>query len=231
MSDGVQSPPPDTTQVAAPPPEPKPAEKKLLDELKREKTARKELEAKLAEAMPYLEKFKGADQAKELEAKRQAEAAAKARESRESRERAIRDEVTHGLISQGRKLDRRGIGLIVAGALASDSGIGLDDEGKVQGVEDYLSTVFSTFGAPAPAGTAEPPKKPAPGVPDTKGKPGTDSAKKYPTIAELDAEGPQAVIDFQLKYPEEYAALKAAHSATLLKPRRQMMPSPAPSQR
>lgn len=184
-----------------------------ITEAKNAKARAKEAEAKAAELEAYRETFKGSEQAKALEAQRQAEAADKDRSARENRERAIRDEVTHGLISQGRKLDRRGIGLVLAGAVASDSGIALDDEGHAQGVDDYLNTVFSTFGAaPAPP---EPAKKAAPGLPDTKAPAGVTNQKfaNVKTYAELLALGMPAVMEFHQKYPDQYTSMVAAHES------------------
>lgn len=226
MTDQTPVTPPADPPVTPPAPDPKPAEKKLLDDLKKEQTKRKELEAKLAEALPYLEKFKTHDEAKALEAQRQAEAAEKDRVAREGRERAIRDEITHGLISQGRKLDRRGIGLVIAGAVAPDSGIALDDEGRVQGVDDYLTTVFSTFAPPAPG---EPPKKPAPGLPP----PGQPSAggkfSNVKSFTELLALGSAAVAECHEKEPALYETLRRDQVAGAAHPTRAIPPAAARS--
>lgn len=208
---------------ATPPAEPKAAEKKLLDDLKKAQAKAKELESKLAEALPYVEKFKGHDEAKALEAQRQAEAAEKARTATEARNRAIRDEINFELLSQGRKVDRRGVGLIIAGALSQDSGITINEDGTVQGATEYLSSVFSTFG-PAPA--AEPPKKPAPGLPAPQPNPGVD--QKFTTVksfADLAAMGIAAQQEYFEKYPERYAALKLAHNQGLSSPVRVLPPA------
>ncbi len=208
-------------------PDPKPAEKRLLDELKQAKAKLKEQEAKLAEALPYVEKFKGHEEAKSLEAQRRAEADADASRKREARERAIRDEVLYGLMSTGRKIERKGVALILSGAMSTESGITLDDDGKVAGVEEYLTSVFSTFGPTPPA---EPARKPAPGLPETKGT-HANAQPTFASIAELDVRGPAFVLDYSAKHPEEYAALVAAHNAAMLKPRRQTMPAPQQPQR
>lgn len=233
MSDpGVVTPPADpTAPPATPPAEPKAAEKKLLDELKKEREARKTAEAKLAEALPYVEKFKGHDEAKALEAQREAEARAnQEKEQRAQQEIAAKKEraILRSLL--GVPMPTEDAADYAFWKLANDPAVTYDPEsGSFSGLTEARAKLLEL--PLFVAGKPSEPKKPAPGLPVPGGQPAGAGGKKYSTIAELDAEGPKAVLDFQLKYPDEYAALKAAHDAALLKPRRQMMPTPAAPQR
>jgi hypothetical protein len=227
MSDDTTKPPtqpPDTTTAPPAQPDAKAAEKKLLDEVKQAKARAKELEQKLAEAQPYVEKFKGHEEAKALEAQRRAEADANESRKREARERAIRDEVMYGLTSAGRKLERKGVALILAGAMSPEAGIALEDDGKVTGVDEYLSSIFATF---APASEPAKPPKTAPGLPDTKTASGATDPKfaSLKSFSELLALGREAVAECAEKYPDVYARLKAGHRQGLQNPTRVIPPA------
>lgn len=225
------TPPADPPAPVAPPPDAKPAEKKLLDDLKKEQAKRKELETKLAEALPYLEKFKTHDEAKALEAQREAEA--RARQESENRTRQEIDSKKERAILRsllGLNMPTEDAADFAFWKMANDPAIVFDPEtGSFTGLAEARAKLAESplFAAGKPT---EPVKKPAPGLPVTTSQPNAGS-KKYTTIAELDAEGPEAVLAFQLKSPDEYAALRVAHNAALLKPRRQMMPTPSAPQR
>lgn len=147
---------------------------------------------------------------------------AEARARREKSDK-VNDALTMALLGTGRKLTPDAVRLIRRGA-EDHPAITFDESGNVAGVEPYLESVFQLFG-----GDAGDRKTPSPAPPGKPGGSGGPVTKKYMTIAELDAEGPETVLAYQLKFPEEYAALRAAHNAALLKPRRQMMPTlPAP---
>lgn len=199
---------------------------KALDEVKKEREQRKAAEAQVAALLPYKEKLAGTEEAKALEAQREAEARAK----QESDSRASRE---LGLKRENAQL--RAIAGVVPPKLVNyalyllneDQTIAHDPEtGGFTGLDEAVARItadelFAVMGS-------APVKKAAPGLPVTTTQ-SSSSSKKYTTIAELDAEGPEAVLAYQLKCPDEYAALRAAHNAALLKPRRQMMPTlPAP---
>lgn len=225
------------TPTTAPPPatepppaaDPKPAEKKLLDDLKRAQAKAKELEAKLAEAMPYVEKFKGHEDAKALEVQRAAEA--RARQDAESRarqelegkrERAILKALI-GVVPQG---DSE-LGEFALWKLSTDPSITYDPEaGTFNGLPEAVAALqaSSRFAGSKPG---EPARKAAPGLPDTrKDAGGTDP--KYAgvkTFADLTAMGLAAVTEYHEKYPDRYAALKAAQRQGLSSPTRVIPPA------
>lgn len=223
--------PPAPAPAPAPAPEPKAAEKKLLDDLKKAQSKAKELEAKLAEALPYVEKFKGHDEAKALEAQREAEARAnQEKEQKAQAEVAAKKERAILRTLLGVPMPTDDAADYAYWKLANDPAVVYDPEsgsftGLTEAKAKLLELPLFTAGKPV-----EPVKKVAPGLPVTTPA-GSTGQKKYTTIAELDAEGPQAVLAFQLNHPEEYAALVAANAAALLKPRRQTMPMPVAPQR
>jgi hypothetical protein len=206
-----------TAPPAAPPPDPKPAEKKLLDDLKKEQSKRKELEAKLAEALPYLEKFKNHDEAKALEAQREAEARAKQeaqtraqREVEAKRERAVLKALL-GVVPPG---DDE-LAEFAVWKLTSDRSIVYDPEtDSFTGLTEAREALKASprFAA---VGKGEPPKPPTPGLPP-KGSEGTVVPKfaNVKTYADLLALGMPAVTEFHKQHPETYAALVAAHEAS-----------------
>ena len=224
MSTDPNTPPPANPPAGDPPPanppapEPKAAEKKLLDDLKKAQAKAKELEAKLADALPYVEKFKGHDEAKALEAQRAAETRAKqesearARQELEGkRERAILKALI-GVVPQG---DAE-LGDFALWKLSTDPSIVYDpDAGAFSGLAEAVAALQASprFAVAKPA---EPPKKPAPGLPDTKKDGGAvdpkfATVKTYPDLLAL---GLAAVKEFHEKHPEQYAALVAAHESS-----------------
>lgn len=226
--------PPVTPPVNDPPPDPKPAEKKLLDDLKKQQAKNKDLETKvtelstkLAEALPYVEKFKGHEDAKALEAQREAEARAK-RESESrtrqeleaKRERAILKALL-GVVPPG---DDE-LAEFAVWKLANDKSIVYDSE-----TDSFTGLVEARDALKASArfaGTkvAESPKKPAPGLPETKaaGQTGPVGDAKFAnlkTFSELVGLGPDAVQECFEKYPELYSRLKTNQTQGLSAPTR-----------
>lgn len=210
--------PPSDPPAPVVPPDPKPAEKKLLDDLKKEQAKRKELEAKLAEALPYLEKFKTHDEAKALEAQRAAEARAKqeaestARHELEGkRERAILKALI-GVVPQG---DSE-LGEFALWKLSTDPSITHDPEtGTFNGLAEAVAALQSSprFAVGKPGEQA---RKAAPGLPDTRRDAGGVDPKYagVKTYTELLALGIPAVTEFYQKWPEQYAAMVAAHDSS-----------------
>lgn len=209
----------------APPPDPKPAEKKLLDELKKEREQRKAAEAKLAEAIPYVEKFKGHEDAKALEAQREAEA--RARQESESRARQEME------AKRERAILKSLLGVVPPGddelaefavwKLSSDKSIVYDPEtDSFAGLAEAREALKAS---PRFAGkTGEPPKKVAPGLPDTKGgkPPAAPPAKTYSELWQ----DPAAAEAYRASNPIEYEQLKRAHMASQSVPRSQVFPGP-----
>lgn len=216
--------PPSDPPAPVVPPDPKPAEKKLLDDLKKEQAKRKELEAKLAEALPYLEKFKTHDEAKALEAQRAAEARAKqeaestARHELEGkRERAILKALI-GVVPQG---DSE-LGEFALWKLSTDPSITHDPEtGTFNGLAEAVAALQASprFAVGKPG---EPARKAAPGLPDTKAKssPPEIGPPDVKTFMDVVARGYAFLEDFRTKYPERFAELEAAHMASATTPRR-----------
>lgn len=196
----------------------------LMEDLRKSQARGQELETKLGKLAEIAKALGAPDPTAADPEKVKATLEAEARAKREKSDK-VKDALTMALLTTGRKFTPDAVRLIQRGA-EDHPAITFDESGNVAGVEPYLESVFGLFGGDA--GDRKTPSPPPPGKP---GASGGGGAKKYTTIAELDSEGPQAVLEFERKFPDEYAALKAAHNATLIKPRRQMMPSPAPSQR
>lgn len=223
MSTDPNTPPPANPPAGDPPPanppapEPKAAEKKLLDDLKKAQAKAKELEAKLADALPYVEKFKGHDEAKALEAQRAAETRAKqesearARHELEGkRERAILKALI-GVVPPGVE----GAGEFALWKLQNDPSVVLDPEtGTLGGLPEALETLKAhpLFAI----GKAPEAKKAAPGLPETK-KDGPPVDPKFATVKtypELLALGLAAVTEFHQKHPDQYTAMVTAHESS-----------------
>lgn len=207
------------------PPDPSPAAKKLLDDLKKEQAKRKELEAKLAEALPYLEKFKTHDEAKALEAQRAAEARAKqeaestARHELEGkRERAILKALI-GVVPQG---DSE-LGEFALWKLSTDPSITHDPEtGTFNGLAEAVAALQASprFAAGKPG---EQTRRAAPGLPDTRGRDGGAGAlhekfKSVTTLLHLQALPVADQMEYARSYPAEYEALRLADRARLARP-------------
>jgi len=175
--------PPAPAPVPAPAPEPKAAEKKLLDDLKKAQTKAKELEAKLAEALPYVEKFKGHDEAKALEAQREAEARAnQEKEQRAQQEVAAKKERALLRTLLGVPMPTEDAADYAYWKLVNDPAVAYDPEsGSFTGLTEAKARllVLPLFTAGKPA---EPVKRVAPGLPVTTGGTGAGQ-KKYTTIA------------------------------------------------
>jgi len=231
MSTDPNTPPPANPPAGDPPPanppapEPKAAEKKLLDDLKKAQAKAKELEAKLADALPYVEKFKGHDEAKALEAQRAAETRAKqesearARQELEGkRERAILKALI-GVVPLGVE----GAGEFALWKLQNDPSVVLDPEtGTLGGLPEALEALKAH--PLLSLGKTPEVKKAAPGLPETKvGAPArNDQIKSYDDLLKL---GAPAVVEFAQKDPERYAALRAAHFQGLASPTRTIPPA------
>jgi len=218
-------PPADTPAPApapAPAPEPKAAEKKLLDDLKKAQSKVKELEAKLAEALPYVEKFKGYDEAKALEAQREAEARAnQEKEQKAQAEVAAKKERAILRTLLGVPMPTEDAADYAFWKLANDPSVAYDPEsGSFTGLTEakarLLELPLFTAGKPA-----EPVKKVAPGLPVSGGKP-APATKSY---AELWRDPAEAAA-FREAHPAEYEQLQRAHMAGQSVPRAQVFAGP-----
>lgn len=217
------TPPAEPPAPVAPPPDPKPAEKKLLDDLKKEQAKRKELETKLAEALPYLEKFRTHDEAKALEAQREAEARAK--QESEARTRQDVDSKKERAILRsllGLNMPTEDAADFAFWKLANDPAIVFDPEtGGFTGlVEARAKLAESPLFAAAPET-----RKPAPGLPDTKGQPPPPGKfSSVTSLLQLQAMPMEFQMEFVKVHPDRYAELRSESRATLARP----LPPPPP---
>lgn len=207
----------------APAPEPKAAEKKLLDDLKKAQSKAKELEAKLAEALPYVEKFKGHDEAKALEAQREAEARAnQEKEQKAQAEVAAKKERAILRTLLGVPMPTEDAADYAFWRLANDPAVAYDPEsgsftGLTEAKAKLLELPLFTAGKPA-----EPPKKVAPGLPVSGGKATAQATKSY---AELWRDPAEAAA-YREAHPAEYEQLQRAHMAGQSVPRAQVFAGP-----
>lgn len=219
--------PPAPAPAPAPAPEPKAAEKKLLDDLKKAQSKAKELEAKLAEALPYVEKFRGHDEAKALEAQREAEARAnQEKEQKAQQEVAAKKERAILRTLLGVPMPTEDAADYAFWKLVNDPAVVYDPEsGTFTGLTEAKAKLLELplFAAGKPA---EPTRKVAPGLPVT--TPGTAVESKFSTVktfTDLVNLGAAAVREYFEKYPDKYALLKAGQKQGLESPTRVIPPA------
>lgn len=226
MTDPVVVTPPVEPPVTPPAPDPKPAEKKLLDDLKKWQAKAKALEEENATIKPVYEKFKGHEDAKALEATREAEARAK----QESDRRAQQDVDS----KKERAILRSLLGLVPPGddelaefavwKMSTDPTITFDPEtGTFSGLVEAREKLAAS--PRFAAATGEPARKPAPGLPDTK------SRSELPTkissvtsLLQLQTMPMEFQMEFVKAYPDRYAELRNESRASLARP----LPPPPP---
>lgn len=196
-----------------------------ITEAKRRLEKIKELEAKTAELEQYRDTFKGHEQAKLIEAQREAEARAKqeaestARHELEGkRERAILKALI-GVVPQG---DSE-LGEFALWKLSTDPSITHDPEtGTFNGLAEAVAALQASprFAVGKPGEQA---RKAAPGLPDTRGRDGGAGAlhekfKSVTTLLHLQALPVADQMEYARSYPAEYEALRLADRARLARP-------------
>ena len=198
---------------------------RALDEAKKVKEENKLLAARLAEALPYVEKFKGHDEAKALEAQRESEARAnQEKEQRAQQEVAAKKERAILRTLLGVPMPTEDAADYAYWKLVNDPAVAYDPEsGSFTGLTEakarLLELPLFTAGKPA-----EPVKRVAPGLPVTTGgkPPAAPPAKTYSELWQ----DPAAAEAYRASNPIEYEQLKRAHMASQSVPRSQVFPGP-----
>lgn len=168
---------------------------------------KRQLQARLT-ALEAAASAAGIDPANPAAFLEQRESATRAARERETK---VRDAVTFRLLEAGVPVSPKVASGIIAAALA-DSSVTVDETGSASGAVAHADEWLKVLRAE--------PRKPAPGLPDTKARGSAESKTGPENFTQLVAEGPAAVTAFAERHPEAYQRLKQAHEQAVATPRR-----------